>query len=482
MGVMGKTLLLLLAVFFLFLPSKTAEAYEFPLLLQERYLHLTSELGAVSLEDHLGISAFSGDFPFLVHRREGELSVYSGVPLFIPAFLSLGTVNQIGYYDSYSTHTPLSLFSAGWKAEGIFSDAAEPSGLFASWGWRSGIVSGGVSYKFMEQVPAAYLGISTRHFGAGASVSTEDLLASVTVRTDSSWSLSASLDYPWEGDPRLSIGFGFSRRDYPGDELHSRSWDAHIAHRGSLQQAPENTLAALKWAIVQDQFIGIEVDVQRTRDGEFVIIHDPVLFRYTGEFKFVSHMSYHELLSRDLGSWFSDEFAGERILHLRDFAALANRYPEIYWMIEIKSYSWSEDDVIDFLTVSESLFDHPERIVFYTLNRRLLEVMKRHTERPVGLQLDSRHAMLFFSDHILPLAGWEHARSAAGADFYTIISSKYDRYGQISQAADKLAAPVVFWNFHDTMFMHIPDFLKHYPLGLRGIDSGSILSPGSREQ
>lgn len=47
-----------------------------------------------------------------------------------------------------------------------------------------------------------------------------------------------------------------------------------IAHRGAAYEAPENSLAAFELAIVQGAD-RIELDVQLTRDGHAVVLHDP---------------------------------------------------------------------------------------------------------------------------------------------------------------------------------------------------------------
>ena len=54
-----------------------------------------------------------------------------------------------------------------------------------------------------------------------------------------------------------------------------------IAHRGASAYAPENTLAALRAAIELRCDLA-EVDVQRTRDGVLVLVHDTDLRRATG--------------------------------------------------------------------------------------------------------------------------------------------------------------------------------------------------------
>lgn len=66
------------------------------------------------------------------------------------------------------------------------------------------------------------------------------------------------------------------------------------AHRGSSHVYVENTLASFKQAI--DEGVDrIEFDVQRTADGELIVIHDEHLMRLTGENRFVWGLTWSEL-------------------------------------------------------------------------------------------------------------------------------------------------------------------------------------------
>lgn len=85
-----------------------------------------------------------------------------------------------------------------------------------------------------------------------------------------------------------------------------------IAHRGASAHAPENTLAALRTAIDLHCDLA-EVDVQRTRDGVLVLVHDTGLGRTTGRRRAVGDVTYTELVGLDAGSWFSSEHAGEPV-------------------------------------------------------------------------------------------------------------------------------------------------------------------------
>ncbi len=52
-----------------------------------------------------------------------------------------------------------------------------------------------------------------------------------------------------------------------------------VAHRGLLRHAPENTLANFRACL--ELRVGFEVDVQRSRDGHLVCIHDAKVDRTT---------------------------------------------------------------------------------------------------------------------------------------------------------------------------------------------------------
>ena len=85
-----------------------------------------------------------------------------------------------------------------------------------------------------------------------------------------------------------------------------------IGHRGASALAPENTLAAVRHA-VESGAQAVEVDVLISHDGKPVCIHDATLQRTTNGSGWVADLTVRELKDLDAGSWFSDEFKGERI-------------------------------------------------------------------------------------------------------------------------------------------------------------------------
>ncbi len=85
-----------------------------------------------------------------------------------------------------------------------------------------------------------------------------------------------------------------------------------IAHRGASHVAPENTIAALALAADLDA-VAIEFDIHLSADRVPVLIHDFTLGRTTNGRGKVRETSWDELRTMDAGSWFSADFAAERI-------------------------------------------------------------------------------------------------------------------------------------------------------------------------
>lgn len=85
-----------------------------------------------------------------------------------------------------------------------------------------------------------------------------------------------------------------------------------VAHRGHSIASPENTLEAYRKAIELGVEM-IECDVNITRDGRLVMIHDTTLDRTTSGSGRVNGLTWEEIQRLDAGVKFKPEFAGARI-------------------------------------------------------------------------------------------------------------------------------------------------------------------------
>ncbi len=92
----------------------------------------------------------------------------------------------------------------------------------------------------------------------------------------------------------------------------------NYAHRGASSYAPENTMSSFKKAF-QLGSNGIELDLQKTKDGKLVIFHDKEIDKKSNGTGKISDYTYNELLEFDFGSWFGKEFKNEKIVLFEDF-------------------------------------------------------------------------------------------------------------------------------------------------------------------
>ncbi|MFJ7491291.1 glycerophosphodiester phosphodiesterase [Streptomyces sp. NPDC097727] len=116
-----------------------------------------------------------------------------------------------------------------------------------------------------------------------------------------------------------------------------------LAHRGASAYAPENTLAAVDKADTLG-FDWVENDVQFTKDGVLVVVHDTDLKRTTDvEEVFpdrapwaVKDFTAAEIARLDAGSWFGPQFAGTRVPTLKQYLDRIERNHQKL-LLEIKS-------------------------------------------------------------------------------------------------------------------------------------------------
>jgi glycerophosphoryl diester phosphodiesterase len=115
-----------------------------------------------------------------------------------------------------------------------------------------------------------------------------------------------------------------------------------IAHRGDSAHRPENTLTSFQSALEVGAAL-VEFDVQLTRDGHVVVIHDPTVDRTTNGRGRVGEMSLVELraLSAGYPERFGSAYSGERIPTLAEVLGFLRG--RVRAMVEIKADSVNED-------------------------------------------------------------------------------------------------------------------------------------------
>jgi glycerophosphoryl diester phosphodiesterase len=100
-----------------------------------------------------------------------------------------------------------------------------------------------------------------------------------------------------------------------------------IGHRGAAGHAPENTIAAIRTGISLGVDF-VELDVQRTRDGRLVVLHDKLVDRTTNGTGLIYEMTWDKLQLLDAGN-------GERVPSVE--AAMAAASGRAGMILEAKS-------------------------------------------------------------------------------------------------------------------------------------------------
>jgi glycerophosphoryl diester phosphodiesterase len=167
-----------------------------------------------------------------------------------------------------------------------------------------------------------------------------------------------------------------------------------MAHRGFSSAAPENTLSAIKKALDLPYVDSIEVDVQLSKDGIPVVIHDFTLERTTNGVGYVKEKTFAELRELDAGSWFSKEFKGEKIPSLGEVFELA-KDQNILLNIELKTagdmYQGYEKAVVDLV----KKFKMEDRVYLTSFDHDVIRNIKRlKTKIRTGLIIDGNPVLL----------------------------------------------------------------------------------------
>lgn len=118
-----------------------------------------------------------------------------------------------------------------------------------------------------------------------------------------------------------------------------------VAHRGLLLHAPENTLANFRACL--ELRVGFEFDVEQTKDGQLVCIHDDTVDRTTNGTGKISDLTLAQVRGLDAGSWFDPKFAGEKVPTVNEVLRLVAEYKQhdVLVAVDFKAVGVEEDVV-----------------------------------------------------------------------------------------------------------------------------------------
>ncbi|KTB71384.1 MULTISPECIES: glycerophosphodiester phosphodiesterase [Pseudomonas] len=209
----------------------------------------------------------------------------------------------------------------------------------------------------------------------------------------------------------LSSGMA-AAADAPGkvlSEKYGLPWPAVIAHRGASFDAPEETIPA--YTLARDLGADyLEMDIQRTKDGVLIALHDDVLERTTNIAEVfptrvkdpVSTFTLAELKQLDAGSWFNKaypdraraSYSGLQILTLDEVIDIAEggaNKPGLYIETKVPNkFPGVEADLKKVLTKRGWLAQRPAaaaghvnvahmpgRVVLQTFEKQSLELLQK---------------------------------------------------------------------------------------------------------
>lgn len=140
----------------------------------------------------------------------------------------------------------------------------------------------------------------------------------------------------------------------------------NFAHRGYSGKYPENTMLAFRKA-VEAGVDGIELDVQLTRDGVPVIIHDEQVDRTTDGSGWVRDMTLEELQKLDASSVFTGQFGFNPIPTLREYLELVHKLP-LVTNIELKTGVFEYEGIEEKVWAMIQEFGVEDRVILSSFN------------------------------------------------------------------------------------------------------------------
>lgn len=179
----------------------------------------------------------------------------------------------------------------------------------------------------------------------------------------------------------------------------------NVAHRGASGHAPENTMGAFQKGFEMKADY-IEIDVQMTKDGELVVIHDTTVDRTTNGTGKVGSLTFEEIRQLDAGSWFSEAYAGEKV---PTFEEVIDAFRgKVGILIELKSpelYPGMEKKIADALKERNMHRSNNGKVILQSFNH--------------GSMKKSKELLPNLPHGVLAGAGWKNVTEEQLAQFAT---------------------------------------------------------------
>lgn len=122
------------------------------------------------------------------------------------------------------------------------------------------------------------------------------------------------------------------------------------AHRGLSMNFPENTLISFEAAAMVPGLTGVELDVQRTKDGKLVVFHDEKVDRVTKEKGYIKDFTLSELQNTEFKTDF--DAPGRRLKYAndnRDIAKIYEKFCDGQYKLKVRPFIPTFKQVLDCL-------------------------------------------------------------------------------------------------------------------------------------
>ncbi len=147
-----------------------------------------------------------------------------------------------------------------------------------------------------------------------------------------------------------------------------------VAHRGFVGGGVENTISALEAAAkVGPDYV--EIDVQQTKDGRFVLSHDVNLWLVSGK----NVNTYELTLDEAVDITVSVGGFSDKMVSMKDYVQRAEEL-RVTLLIEPKIHGHESDDVVEKLLATLDSMGSTEKHIYHSLNSNV--VQKLEAKRP----------------------------------------------------------------------------------------------------
>ncbi len=187
----------------------------------------------------------------------------------------------------------------------------------------------------------------------------------------------------------ISNGVYYAKKVFPDIQI--------TAHRGSSKEAPENTMPAFELAIAQMSDY-IELDVQRTMDGEIIVLHDKSFKRTTGINISPWNVDYQAVLSLDAGSYMGEEFLETKIPTLEEVILLCQGNTMLN--IELKNNGHDDGLVEDVIALIEKYHFENQCVLTSTSLMYLKQVKEQNPDLETGYILSTAYGSFYDNNSV----------------------------------------------------------------------------------